>query len=285
MCSHEFVFNQETSGSYCKKCGLVEREYSLYGSNQYLVNGRMKGDEGEVTEQPRRPQGYTRISRFREITRQVFGLRGIHQKPLVSPALLRVARELCHKWRLTGTEITPSRLIYVFKKSRLGPLSLDRAACLAYKLGGSRDARTSGTEPTREVLARLEALFHQVDRAWPTVQALLRDRFGWSRVCFIGYSSLLKALLELMGENELAARVPPLKQSESKHRQTAIWATVCQTLGWTFLPITGNLLTPAGANARPRESHLLGSKPLRKKRKKTRRAIAAAVSGFKSSQF
>eukprot|EP00808_Paulinella_micropora_P004599 g63551.t1 len=99
MCDHEFVFNQETSGTFCERCGLVGREHSLYGAGQFLVNGRMRGDKGEMTEQPRRPQGYTRLSRFREITRQVLGLRGIHQKPLVSQALLQLARDLCHKWR------------------------------------------------------------------------------------------------------------------------------------------------------------------------------------------
>eukprot|EP00808_Paulinella_micropora_P024816 g80490.t1 len=110
MCDHEFVFNQETSGTFCERCGLVGREHSLYGAGQFLVNGRMRGDEGEMTEQPRRPQGYTRLSRFREITRQVFGLRGIHQKPLVSQALLQLARDLCHKWSVNGTEMTPVRL-------------------------------------------------------------------------------------------------------------------------------------------------------------------------------
>lgn len=270
-CKHFFVFCEATTGSYCKLCGLVEREYSLYGP-QWLVNGAMITDKGSYVEMPRRTGGYTRLSRFRQIIRETFNMRSLQQKTLISPALFQTVKALTFTFRVSS--VTPQKLIWLYKRARLGPLTMDKATQLSYMLGENRTQK----EPEAAVLKELEMLFRKVDTRWHLVKQKLQARYKWRRVCFIHYATLLYALLRLMGEEELCARVVTLKQEESKHRQNVLWAVICEESGWEYIPIWGNILTPIEGISRPAQAHLLGQTVIKGKKHKKRKGNAVIFS-------
>ena len=273
-CEHVWTFSLQTTGTYCRQCGLVKVEHELYTSQCWLVNGQMPLEQSV----PYRPVGYTRLSRFRQIVRECFNLRGVTQSAsCVSPGLLAQAKRLTHKWR--AQRPTPARLRYIWKRERLGPLTEDKASQVCYQLGYGQRRR----EPSKEVLEELTRLFKKTDECWPRVLKKLRERFAWARRCFLNYQTLLRALLLLMGEEELALQVPELKQAESRHRQSAMFALVCEEQGWDFIPLTGCL--NGSGFARPLASHLLSaaSKKKKKKKKKKKSVVGAVAEKTKSS--
>jgi len=273
-CANEcdFVFCLETSGTYCRICGMVKYQNSLYGP-QWLVNGSLISDQGEICQQVKRQGGYTRISRFREVYRSVFNMTSMRsRKNLASTSLVTRAKELLSKYRIPSALLTPARLRHLFKKESEPPLQWHVANQLCWQIAGKRSSRP---ELDKEVVEDLEGLFLQIDKVWPKVRSQLMDSYGWYRVCFINYTSLLCFLLRLLGREEEAEFVPQLKQAESVHRQNAMIAAICAELKWEYLPLAGNILSVAGGGvARPYESHLLG--------RSRKRAFAETAADFKT---
>lgn len=144
-------------------------------------------------------------------------------------------------------------------------MTSDRASQLCYQLGYGQRRR----EPSKEVLEELTRLFKKTDACWPRVLVKLRERYAWARRCFLNYQTLLRAFLLLMGEEELASQVPELKQAESRHRQSAMFALVSEEQGWDFIPLTGCL--NGSGFARPLASHLLSGPHTKKKKKKKKK--------------
>jgi hypothetical protein len=272
----DFVFCLDTSGTYCRKCGIVKYQNSLYGP-QWLVNGSLISDQGDFCQQMKRQGGYTRISRFREVYRSIFNMTSARsRRSQASLQLVQRANELIFKYQVNLDRLNPVRLRHIFKKESEPPLQWHVASELCWRIAGKRPSRP---ELDQEVVEDLESLFLKIDKVWPKVRNQLLASFGWYRVCFVNYTSLLSFLLRQLGKENEAEFVPPLKQAESIHRQNAMLAAVCAELKWEYLPLAGNILSVAeGGVARPYESHLLG-RP--KKKLKTKGIAAASATGFK----
>ena len=217
-CNEHLIHNQREGMMVCSVCGVVGGEYD--GATAY----QSRGNYGSTITMHQ----YKRITRFREVLRQLEGTAGG-----AIPENVRVilAMEM-KKYRLTVA--SPEFVQQAFKKHKMGKWN-EYAVRLAVETG----YRAATFPPS--LRQELECMFSQCDRQWPRIQ----KEMGRTRVNFPSYVSMIYNFLLILGETKLAALIRPrlLQSATLAQNNQIIWRAFCQRLQWPFRQLHGALNT------------------------------------------
>jgi hypothetical protein len=179
---------------------------------------------------------YKRITRFREVLRQLQGLGAGKIAPVVYDRLR-------HAMTVYGTtRVTPAFVYSILKSSGLGQHCEHKV-----RLAAELDPSFRPPVFERSLVRAMEKMFLRCDRAWPEVQRQAYVCFGWKRLNFPSYTMLTLNFLLKLGETKLANYVRGfiLKSSELSQKQEVFWVLFCYNLKWPATRFFGSALVPA----------------------------------------
>jgi hypothetical protein len=178
---------------------------------------------------------YKRLTRFREVLREIQGLGEGHIPEHVKQVVLEQAI------KFGVVNLTPDFVRSMLKRRRMGKW---HEYCVRLSLEVKVPGRTRRYEPVLipdKTVQLLERMFRMCDRIWPTIQRQIKEKWDIDRRSFPSYISLIYNFLLLLEEYSLAKRIEEhlLKSDELAYRQQLYWQLFCYALNWPYYRLNG----------------------------------------------
>jgi len=230
ICNSCVVSHAKENIMVCETCGLVQGVCELVKSYQ------SQGNYSYFT----KIHQYKRLTRFREVLRQVQGLGG----GFIPAHVEELVKQEAGKYKHHDKSISPGFVRGSLRRQGQGCWA-EYSVRLAVMCGYKAPMMSHRLEHV------LERMFLLCDRAWPLVKQRVYDDLKWKRDNFPSYISVLYSFFLLLDEKKLASYIKPLllKSVVLAQKQQVYWRYFCYHLDWPFYRIHGSLLS---SNSRQR---------------------------------
>ena len=224
LCGNTLVVNMKENNLYCGGCGAVQ------GVGAPVVSYQNRSHYGNFS----LIHQYKRLTRFREVLRQIQGL----GEGRIPSTVINVLQQEVDKYSRHICVADPHFIRAALRRRRLGTWC-EHAVRLAV-LHGFRALLV----PSR-LYGVLERMFLSCDKIWNVIKEQVKRDLQWTRYNFPSYVNLLYNFFLLLGEKTLALYVKPLllKSTALYHRQQVYWRYFCVNLNWNFTRVQGCLFS------------------------------------------
>lgn len=190
---------------------------------------------------------YKRLTRFREVLRQLQGL----GEGFIPEHVRDVLRADAAKFR--SPVLTPKLVRFFLKRHKLGAYG-EHATRLAVECG---NGKYKPLMLSSDVSAHLEQMFKQCDRVWSRVKKQVKKHRFFDRQNFPSYSTMIYNFLLLMDLPKHAQYVKPylLQSSKLAQRQQIFWFFFCYCLKWDFRRIYGEINVQTNVSKATQNAH------------------------------
>ena len=189
---------------------------------------------------------YKRLTRFREVLRQVQGLGGGH----IPPNVIAVVKEETGKYSKHRCSFDPAFVRAALRRRDMGKWA-EHSVRLASMLG----FRPPLIDQELNTVA--ERMFKVCDGVWLTVKRKVYEDLRWDRHNFPSYINVIYNFFLLLNKQDLANYIRPLllKSRPLYQIQQVYWRYFCYLLDWPFHRIQGSTI--------PRHNYLKAPRPHR----------------------
>lgn len=195
----------------CPKCGISFTYIDTTGMTYNMFT--------DTTIEPVTFYEYKRINHLND---WIMSLQG-EESVVISNEIILLINDEIRKMRIDKAKLKPAQVKMILKKLKLNKY---------YEHTHSIICRITNRKPVQlssELQEKIKKMFLQAERTFLEME-------NKSRRNFLSYSYLLKKIVELLGEVELAKHFTLLKSRSKLQSQEAIWKDICTRNNWNFIP-------------------------------------------------